>query len=315
MGLGATLDLHRELQDPADEQSPLPLLDAVAAVVDDFAPFAIDTPAPGRVRVYFTTETDRDAARAAVTAACGPRVQTSATSVTDQNWAARSQADLRSIQVGRVVIAPPWDLPTADIEVVVEIRPALGFGSGHHPTTRLALLGLQQVNLHGRDVLDLGTGSGVLAIAAVKLGARQATGIDRDPDALASAKESVAANHVASRVALRNADVAQLAEQPDTVAVIVANLTGAILISLAPVITTLVEPGGYIVLGGILAEEEAAVARAYRAGAHCAWRAVEDEWVGMIWKARPRQGQRIEPRWHSRIIEREGRSQKAEEDE
>ena len=163
-------------------------------------------------------------------------------------------------------------------------------------------------------VVDLGTGSGVLAIAAVKLGARQATGIDRDPDALASAKESVAANHVASRVALRNADVAQLAEQPDTVAVIVANLTGAILISLAPVITTLVEPGGYIVLGGILAEEEAAVARAYRAGAHCAWRAVEDEWVGMIWKARPRQGQRIEPRWHSRIIEREGRSQKAEED-
>ena len=274
------------MRGPADEQSPLPLLDAVAAVVDDFAPFAIDAPAPGRVRVYFTTETDRDAARAAVTAVCGPRVQTSATSVSDQNWAARSQADLRSIQVGRVVIAPPWDLPTGATDVVVEIRPALGFGSGHHPTTRLALLGLQQFNLRGRDVLDLGTGSGVLAIAAVKLGARQATGIDRDSDALASARESVAANHVASRVTLRHADVAQLAGPPDTVAVIVANLTGTILVSLAPVITTLVEPGGYIVLGGILAKEEAAVSGAYRAGACRAWRAVEDEWVGMVLKAK-----------------------------
>ena len=276
-----------DVRGPANEQSPLPLLDAVAAVVDDFAPFAIDAPAPGRVRVYFTTETDRDAARAALAAVSGPRVRTSVTSVADQNWAARSQADLRSIQVGRVVIAPPWDLPIGDTDVVVEIRPALGFGSGHHPTTRLALLGLQQVTLHGRDVLDLGTGSGVLAIAAVKLGARQATGVDRDPDALASANESVAANHVISRVALRNADVAQVAGQLDTVAVIVANLTGATLVSLAPVITTLVEPGGYIVLGGILAEEEAAVARAYRAGAYCVWRAVEHEWVGMIWKTRP----------------------------
>ena len=242
------------------------------------------------MRVYFSSEADRDAARAAVTAVCGPRVQTSATSVPDENWAARSQADLRAIQIGRVVVAPPWDLPTGGTEVVVEIRPALGFGSGHHPTTRLALLGLQQLDLRGRDVLDLGTGSGVLAIAAVKLGARRATGIDRDPDALASARESVAANHVAARVALRDADVAQL--EPDAVAVIVANLTGAVLISLAPVITTLVEPGGYMVLGGILAEEETAIARVFQASAHRVWRSIEDEWVGMVWKSRvsiPRQ--------------------------
>ena len=273
---------------PADQQSPLPLLDAVAVVVDDFAPFAIDAGAPGRVRVYFTTEADRDAAQAAVAAACGPHVQTSATSVADQNWAARSQADLQSIQVGRVVVAPPWDVPTGDATVVVKIRPALGFGSGHHPTTRLALLGLQQLDLRGRDVLDLGTGSGVLAIAAVKLGARQATGIDHDPDALESARESVAGNHVASRIVLRDASVAQLAGQSDTVAVIVANLTGANLISLAPVITTLVEPGGHMVLGGILIEEEAAVNQAFRGSAHRVWRAVEDEWVGMIWQSRPR---------------------------
>jgi len=79
--LDATPDFRHELQGPADEQSPLTLLDAVAAVVDDFAPFAIDIRAPGSMRVYFSSEADRDAARAAVTAVCGPRVQTSATSV------------------------------------------------------------------------------------------------------------------------------------------------------------------------------------------------------------------------------------------
>ena len=280
-----------DVRGPADEQSPLPLLDAVAAVVDDFAPFAIEERGPGSVRVYFASEINRDTARAAVTAVCGPRVQTSATTLADEDWAARSQADLRAIQVGQVVVAPPWDLPphaAGSTEVVVEIRPALGFGSGHHPTTRLALLGLQQLDLRERDVLDLGAGSGVLAIAAVKLGARRATGIERDPDALASARESVAANHVASRVALRDGNISQLPRRPDGVTVIVANLTGAVLISLAPIITTLVEPGGHMVLGGILAEEEHAVARVYRTRAHCLWRAIEEEWVAMVW----RRGQR-----------------------
>ena len=275
-----------DVQGPADEQGSLPMLDAVAVVVDDFAPSAIEARGPGSVRVYFASESVRDAARSAVAAACGPRVQTSATLVADEDWAGRSQADLRAIQIGRVVIAPPWDLPSrppGGTGVVVNIRPALGFGSGHHPTTRLALLGLQQLDLRERDVLDLGTGSGVLAIAAVKLGARKATGIDRDPDALASAREGVAANHVASRVELRDGDVSRLALRPVAVAVIVANLTGAVLISLAPVITTLVGPGGHIVLGGMLAEEEDAVAQAYRACAHPVWRAVEDGWLGMVW--------------------------------
>lgn len=85
------------------------------------------------------------------------------------------------------------------------------FGSGHCPTTRLARLGLQQVDLRERDVLGLDTGSGVLAIAAVKLGARRATGIDRDPDAPASARNSVAANQLASRVEPREGDVPRMA--------------------------------------------------------------------------------------------------------
>ena len=271
---------------PVDPRYRLPLFDAVAVAVDDFSPFALEDRGSDGVRVYFDAASDRDAARVAVTATCGPRVQTSATSVEDEDWAARSQANLRAIRVGRVVIAPPWDLPAGTNDIVVEIRPALGFGSGHHPTTRLALLGLQQLDLLDRDVLDLGTGSGVLAIAAVKLGARQATGIDRDPDALASAREGVAANHVAARVALRHGDVAQMTMLPDGVAVVVANLTGTVLIRLAPILTSLVEPEGHLVLGGILDAEEDAVGRAYQRAADRIWRAGEDEWVGMVWKSR-----------------------------
>ena len=262
--------------------------DAVAAAVDDFRPFAIEEPATGCIRVYFASESTRDAARTAVAAAVGPRVRVSATSVADTDWVARSQADLRAIRVGRVVVAPPWDRPSgppAGTDVMVEIRPALGFGTGHHPSTRLALLGLQQIELRDRDVLDLGTGSGILAVAAIKLGARRATGIDRDPDALASARDSVAVNDVTSWVELHDEDVSGLASRrPGSVPVVVANLTGAVLISLAPVLATVVEAGGHMVLGGILTTEADAVARAYRAHAHLVWRAVENEWVGMVWE-------------------------------
>ncbi len=222
----------------------------------------------------------------AVAAACGPDVRTSAASVADDGWAARSQADLRAVRVGRVIVAPPWDIPDPaalhnDDAVIVQIRPALGFGSGHHPTTRLALRGLQQITLDGHDVLDLGTGSGVLAVAAVKLGARAAIGIDRDTDALGSARESLTLNEVSDRVELRSGSLADIT---DTARIIVANLTGATLASQCHAIRALCQPGGYLILSGILASEAPAVSAAYEHAGPCVWRAAEDEWVGMVFR-------------------------------
>lgn len=266
----------------------LPWLDAIAAAVDGHRPRAFDEPGPDHVRAFFESASDRDRALAAVVSAHGDRVRARAVSVSDEDWAARSQAGLTAVRVGRVVVAPPWSPPTAvgPDDVIVTIRPALGFGTGHHPSTRLALRGLQQADLTGRHVLDLGTGSGVLAIAAVKLGARRATGVDRDPDALASARRSVDANRVAAEVVLRRQAVADV--EPASASVVVANLTGAALIRLAPIVAALVEPGGPLVLSGILDHEEAAVAHAYRGHARPAWRAAEDEWVGMTLRASPR---------------------------
>ena len=270
-----------------DHPGGLSWLDAIAAAVDAHRPRALDEPAPDHVRAFFESAADRDRALAAVTATHGDRVTARAVGLADDDWAARSQADLRAVRVGRVVVAPPRHaLPAPDRgDVVVTIRPALGFGSGHHPTTRLALRALQQVDLAGRHVLDLGTGSGILAIAAVKLGARRATGIDRDPDALDSAREAVEANGVADRVALRRQTVADV--KPAGASVVAANLTGAALIRLAPVVAGLVEAGGTLLLSGILAGEADAVADAYRGRARLARRAAEAEWVGMTFYRSP----------------------------
>lgn len=275
-----------DITGPPIEREGLTWAERIAVLVDDYAPIAIEHAAPDaqRMQVYFASPRDRDAALEAVTGAV-PGLRVSALSVADDGWAERSQADLRAVRVGRVIVAPPWDVPpTADDDndtVVVQIRPALGFGSGHHPTTRLALLGLQQVPLGGRTVLDLGTGSGVLAVAAVQLGARDAIGVDRDLDALASARESLALNDLGDRVAFH---AGALADTPHTADIVVANLTGATLTRHCQAILALTRPGGHLILSGILDTEAATVANAYEPTGPCLWRAAEDEWVGMMFR-------------------------------
>ena len=280
-GLHPALDVRASGGHPGG----LPWLDAIAAAVDEHRPCALDEPAPRHVRVFFESASDRDRALTAVVSVYGERVRARAIRVSDENWAARSQADLPAVRVGRIIVAPPWSPPpdSDPADVVVTIRPALGFGSGHHPTTRLALRGLQELDLGGRRVLDLGTGSGILAIAAVKLGARRAIGVDRDPDALDSAREGADANGVAAEVELRRRDIADL--EPASAPIVLANLTGAALVRLAPIVAALVEPGGSALLTGILAEEEAEVAAAFREHGRVEWRAAEDEWVALRFRA------------------------------
>ena len=130
-------------------------------------------------------------------------------------------------------------------------------------------------------MLDLGTGSGLLAVAAVKLGARRAIGIDRDADALRSAQQCVTENHVSGRVELLKGDLATMANKAPIVA---ANLTGATLARLAPTIRARVTPGGHLILSGILASEADTVVESYATGAELVWQAFEEEWVGIMVK-------------------------------
>ena len=262
-------------------------------LLDDLRPVAIEsrdetTPRTGQAirRVHFETHGDRDAAVRAITRTLGPDgVTVREVDVPDEDWAARSQAGLRAIRVGRVVVAPPWDLPRDDETagaVVVVIEPSTGFGTGHHASTRLCLRALQaclDAAPAPCDVLDLGTGSGVLAIAAHKLGAAPVLAVDRDADAVANARDNLARNAAGHAVNLRLDDVTRLAAP--AASVVTANLSGAVLVRHAARIARHVRPCGWLVAGGVTAEEEEQVRVAFGAALTPVARETEDGWVAL----------------------------------
>jgi ribosomal protein L11 methyltransferase len=154
----------------------------------------------------------------------------------------------------------------------------MGFGTGHHATTRLCLAALQQIALQGNTAIDVGTGSGVLAIAARRLGASGVLAIDDDADAVAAAEENVRLNHE-SRIALEVADLR--AAKIGRFDVVTANLTGALLIASAERLQSFAVAGGCLVLSGFMDHEERDVLAAF-SQCSLAARSQEDEWVCAI---------------------------------
>jgi ribosomal protein L11 methyltransferase len=138
----------------------------------------------------------------------------------------------------------------------------MGFGTGHHATTRLCLRALQATDLTNRFVLDIGTGSGVLAIAAVRLGAARAIGVDYDADAIQSANENLALNRGIESIEFRIADLSD--RDLPAADIVTANLTGAALIRFAARLVELVRHEGVLIVSGLLDEERDEVARAFR---------------------------------------------------
>jgi ribosomal protein L11 methyltransferase len=239
------------------------------AALTDYDIAAIDEASESSWRVFFHDDAER--ARALQT--LGPRFPTLTLhpeDVADEDWAARSQASLHAVQVGKIIVAPPWDAPTT-----IVIQPSMGFGTGHHATTRLCLAALQRVDLPGRSVLDVGTGSGVLAIAASRLGADDVTGLDDDADAIHAAWENLALNPGAN-VSLVVGDLRSTDLRPADV--ILANLTGALLIASAERLRKLTNARGRLILSGFQTHEERDVVEAYGAFT-VEHRAEEDGWV------------------------------------
>jgi len=157
----------------------------------------------------------------------------------------------------------------------------MGFGTGHHATTRLCLAALQAIDLHDLALLDIGTGSGVLAMAAVRLGAAGATGIDCDPDAIQSARENLELNRDLRSVRFELADLA--ASEPRAADVVTANLTGALLVRAASTVLAAARSGGTLILSGLLAHERNEVCAAF-APAAVVWEGEEDGWIGLAMK-------------------------------
>ena len=244
-----------EIQLPAITHDPN-LIELLFARLDDFQPTAIQEDDARVLRVFFSSSSARNTALDAVIAAFADRgMSARPVDVDDENWTVRSQARLRSVEVGDFVVAPPWDVPTAvpPKTRIIVIEPSMGFGTGHHASTRLCLKALQTLDLRGRRVLDVGTGSGVLAIAATFLGAERVFAVDVDADALDSARENAARNGVAGKIAFKLGDFRSV--RLPTSDVVLANLTGALMNATLERLIELTSPEGVLVLSGFTHEE------------------------------------------------------------
>lgn len=182
--------------------------------------------------------------------------------IEDKDWEREWMDNFHPMRFGeRLWICPSWrDVPDPTA-VNVMLDPGLAFGTGTHPTTSLCLEWLDGIDLEGKTVIDFGCGSGILAIAALKLGAAKAIGIDIDPQAITASRDNAERNGVSEHLSLYLAK-----DQPEELQadVVVANILAGPLRELAPMISVLPKSGGLLGLSGVLATQAEGVADAYR---------------------------------------------------
>ena len=185
--------------------------------------------------------------------------------VEEQDWVRLTQSQFAPIQIGeRIWVVPSWhDAPTDPNAICLAVDPGLAFGTGSHPTTHLCLLWLeQQTHLQNQSLLDYGCGSGILAIAAAKLGCNPVIGTDIDPQAMIAARSNAEINHTTIRFVLPNEDAPELAAETKY-DIVMANILANPLQVLAPALVNKMKVGGRIVLSGVLARQAEEVIATY----------------------------------------------------
>jgi ribosomal protein L11 methyltransferase len=177
--------------------------------------------------------------------------------IPDEDWMVRWRAFFKPSRAGnRIVVKPPWINLRRRGVIAIDIEPGMAFGTGTHPTTRLCLRALEKVFTSAfhlpRKVLDVGTGSGILSIAAVKLGARHVVGIDIDQRAIDNARRNIRLNGLRGKIRMRNAAISQIEGQFD---VVVANIDANAIEEMKHNLAGRVAPDGVLILSGLLVEE------------------------------------------------------------
>ena len=185
--------------------------------------------------------------------------------------------------VGQLVIAPPWLADPKDQTRTIVIDPAMAFGTGEHQSTRGALRLMQGVIKTGDFVADLGAGSAVLSIAAVKLGARRVAAIEIDHDSIGNAEANIAANGAHGRVDVFEGDAAVLLPLIAPVRVVLANIISSVILPLLPVMRAALAPNGKAIIAGMIVDERLPMERALGLGG---WRIERDDVEDAWWSAR-----------------------------
>jgi ribosomal protein L11 methyltransferase len=205
------------------------------------------------------------------------------TTIENRNWNDAWEKTIKPIRIGsRLIVKPSWHPhDSSPDEIVITIDPKMSFGTGHHETTRLVSRLLERHINHGDVVLDIGTGTGILAIAAITLGAGSATGIDTDEWSYHNSIENTRLNHVEEQVSVLQCSLPDLPPSP-RYDVIVANIQRTVILPLLPEMKLRLKPAGKVLLSGLLQEEENETVDALHA---CGFRVIEEvqenEWIAL----------------------------------
>ncbi len=208
----------------------------------------------------------------------------------DEDWQNTWKAHFSLFKLGQhLVIKPSWIPYVAAAEdVVIDIDPGMAFGTGYHPTTYTCLEALEQLLRTGMEVLDLGTGSGILAIAAVKLGASHVVALDIDPEAVRAARQNLRRSGVAQRVSLSRGTVPHHLVGPGQFDLAVANISARVVPGRAPFILPALKPSGFFIASGFMSGQQQEVGDALRGAGFSLLRVLaREEWVSLVFRREP----------------------------
>ena len=269
-----------------DVQSPPETRDAVATWLVSRTGQAVEERGDGILVSFAESEAEAGSLLGELHSAFGGMVAGASRPLPDIDWSRRWREGLGPRVIGRLTVTPSWAVPEDSGAATVIIDPETAFGTGEHGSTRTALILLDRHLSPGDRVLDLGSGSGILAIAAVKLGAARATGIELDPDVEPIAVANIARNGVEDRVSCLTGDAAALAPLLAPADLILSNILRAVNEMLLPFILSSLERGGTAIFAGMERSERGSfLAALARAGFLAADEASDGEWWGVAARA------------------------------
>lgn len=274
LGRGAAVRPTKLLRDPRDE---------LAVREDPSAPYLLtahvpdDSDAPGAI------ESTERALWHLQAFGLGPIGKLRVARVDDTDWTEVWKQGYAPQRIGRIVIVPSWlDEPMNPGEVAIRLDPGMAFGTGLHPTTRGCLELLQRVEPMPDRCLDVGTGSGILGLAALRLGAASVVGLDTDPIAVTAATANAVLNDLADRFEARRGTLP--GQAPDgPFPLVLANLVAALLIDIAPALAASMAPGGTLIASGIIEPRaDEVLASLDASGFHLIDRLEDGDWVSVL---------------------------------